>query len=166
MNANSSSREDLYFALRGGGNNFGIVTRFGCQLSSQDSYLTVCRFDLNTFEYGQMWGGMTMYPLAENSSLYDAFSVFNRDHDQDPKAALILSTACIQGFGCFFSTVFTYKDPIAKPEIFQNFSSLTNSSDTTRITTLSNLTTEIKNAQPDGFRSVNSCLYAWKSTGR
>ncbi|KAL8919908.1 MAG: hypothetical protein Q9172_004756, partial [Xanthocarpia lactea] len=39
-NINQTSNPDLYFALRGGGNNFGIVTRF----------------DLQTFPQGPMWG--------------------------------------------------------------------------------------------------------------
>ena len=33
VNANARSHPDLYFALRGGGNNFGIVTRFGMPTS-------------------------------------------------------------------------------------------------------------------------------------
>jgi hypothetical protein len=41
VNANVESHPDLYFALRGGGNNFGIVTRF----------------DYETRRHGQMWGG-------------------------------------------------------------------------------------------------------------
>lgn len=128
------------------------MTRSGCEPLSPSFDLKVIRFDLNTFEHGKMWGGMAVYPLAENISLYNAFYMFNKNHDRDPKAALILATACVKGLGCFFSTEYTYKDPIATPQIFENFTSLTNSSSTTRITTLSNLTTEIRDSQPDGFR--------------
>lgn len=45
VNANADSHPDLWIALRGGGNNFGIVTRF----------------DLAVFEQGQMWGGKLFY---------------------------------------------------------------------------------------------------------
>lgn len=38
VNANNRTRQDLFFALRGGGNNFGVVTRM----------------DLNTFNHGKM----------------------------------------------------------------------------------------------------------------
>jgi hypothetical protein len=45
INANAKTNEDLFAALKGGGNNFGIVTRF----------------DLRIFSLGQMWGGKTFY---------------------------------------------------------------------------------------------------------
>ena len=46
LNANTSSHADLFKALKGGGNNFGVVTRF----------------DLKTFEQGKLWGGFLIYP--------------------------------------------------------------------------------------------------------
>ncbi|KAJ8130458.1 hypothetical protein O1611_g3172 [Lasiodiplodia mahajangana] len=45
INANSQENSDLWVSLRGGGNNFGIVTRF----------------DFRTFEQGPMYGGMVFY---------------------------------------------------------------------------------------------------------
>ncbi|KAI0014685.1 FAD-binding domain-containing protein [Xylariomycetidae sp. FL0641] len=45
VNANEQSNSDLWRALRGGGNNFGIVTRF----------------DLTVFEQGKLWGGKVFY---------------------------------------------------------------------------------------------------------
>jgi hypothetical protein len=45
VNANAKTNEDLFAALKGGGNNFGIVTRF----------------DIRIFPLGQMWGGKTFY---------------------------------------------------------------------------------------------------------
>lgn len=59
VNVSPRSYSDLYWALRGGGNNFGIVTNF----------------KLNTFTLGQMWGGQRIY--LENafsevlSAMYD-----------------------------------------------------------------------------------------------
>jgi hypothetical protein len=46
---NHFSHPDLYYALRGGGNNFGIVTRF----------------DMETFPQGKMWGGYNLF-IAED----------------------------------------------------------------------------------------------------
>jgi FAD/FMN-containing dehydrogenase len=48
LDVNYTSYPDLYWALRGGGNNFGIVTRF----------------DLETFPQGQMWGGTFATPIT------------------------------------------------------------------------------------------------------
>lgn len=45
VNVSSRSYSDLYWALRGGGNNFGVVTNF----------------KLNTFPLGQMWGGQRIF---------------------------------------------------------------------------------------------------------
>lgn len=45
INANAGENADLWVALRGGGNNLGVVTRF----------------DLRTFEQGPFWGGAVLY---------------------------------------------------------------------------------------------------------
>ncbi|XDG00627.1 hypothetical protein ABKA04_000242 [Annulohypoxylon sp. FPYF3050] len=45
VNANAHEHTDLWRALRGGGNNFGIVTRY----------------DFRTFEQGPFWGGSVYY---------------------------------------------------------------------------------------------------------
>lgn len=45
VNANRQENADLFVALRGGGNNLGIVTRF----------------DLRTFRQGNFWGGALFY---------------------------------------------------------------------------------------------------------
>jgi hypothetical protein len=44
LNVNITSHTDLFKSLKGGGNNFGIVTRF----------------DLKTFEQGKLWGGFVL----------------------------------------------------------------------------------------------------------
>ncbi|KAI0114416.1 hypothetical protein GGR51DRAFT_443933 [Nemania sp. FL0031] len=45
VNANADTNKDLWVALKGGANNFGIVTRF----------------DLRVFPQGQLWGGKVFY---------------------------------------------------------------------------------------------------------
>ncbi len=95
---------------------------------------------------------MTVYPLSANASIYDAYYWFNKNADGDPNAALIVATAYVQGAGYFFSNDYEYVDPVINPPVFDNFTSIPNISDTTRITDLNNLTVELKNTQPDGFR--------------
>jgi hypothetical protein len=41
VNANCEENSDLWYALKGGSNNFGVVTRF----------------DFQTFAQGDLWGG-------------------------------------------------------------------------------------------------------------
>lgn len=45
VNANAKENSDLFKALKGGGNNFGVVTRF----------------DMRTFKQGPFWGGSAFY---------------------------------------------------------------------------------------------------------
>ncbi|KAL8784304.1 MAG: hypothetical protein Q9213_004062 [Squamulea squamosa] len=131
------SNPDLYFALRGGGNNFGIVTRF----------------DLETFPQGPLWGGMTIHPLTTNASIYRAFENFASDASQDPDAALITAYAYVQG-AYIFANDYEYAKPIANPPIFHEFTSITNITDSMRITTLSDLARELNASNPGGFRET------------
>ena len=55
---NYESHPDLYFALRGGGNNFGIVTQF----------------DFETYPQGKVWGGQNWYIFEDGPARRDALS--------------------------------------------------------------------------------------------
>lgn len=57
VNVNSSSSPDLFKALKGGSNNFGVVTRF----------------NIRTFESGPFWGGEVLYPITTISQQVTAF---------------------------------------------------------------------------------------------
>ncbi|KAL8992317.1 MAG: hypothetical protein Q9169_007195, partial [Polycauliona sp. 2 TL-2023] len=134
-NINPKSHPDLYFALRGGGNNFAIVTRF----------------DLETFPQGQMWGGSTIHPPTTNASIYRAFENFNNNATLNPDAALITAFAYVQG-SYLFSNNYEYALPTPYPPAFSEFTSILNITDTQRLTTLSNLTLELNVSNPGGFR--------------
>ncbi|KAF3764432.1 FAD-binding domain-containing protein [Cryphonectria parasitica EP155] len=56
VNANETTNEDLFRALKGGGNNFGIVTRF----------------DIQTFPACDVWDGMLYHPKTETPAVIDA----------------------------------------------------------------------------------------------
>lgn len=71
VNANATSNKDLYAALKGGQNNFGIVTRF----------------DLETFQQGPIWGGRTVYAPQAATDLLAAFTTFKNPKNYDDNAA-------------------------------------------------------------------------------
>ena len=135
VEVNQQSFPDLYFALRGGGNNFAVVTRF----------------DLETFPQGQMWGGMTYYPITANASILSALESFAVNASADPDAALIVAFAYAQG-EYVAATDIEYAKPIVDPPLFRELLDIESIASTLRITTLSNLTEEFQTANPSGFR--------------
>ncbi|OXV07629.1 hypothetical protein Egran_04606, partial [Elaphomyces granulatus] len=136
LQVNLNSYPDLYWALRGGGNNFGIVTRF----------------DLITYPQGLMWGGAVIYTIDKQSALIDAFVKFGNDVSQDTKAAIIVSFIYFSGQEISISSL-EYSDPVTTyPSIFQNFKAIPAVSDTTAVQSLSQITKEFKVDNPDGLR--------------
>ena len=78
VTATPSAFSDLYWALRGGGSNFGIVTNF----------------ELNAFPLGKMWGGQRIYTENNFPAILDAiYSFATTKSSQDTEAAeIIVST--------------------------------------------------------------------------
>lgn len=71
VNANATSNSDLWAALKGGQNNFGIVTRF----------------DLQGFPHGPIWGGRINYDPSTEDKVVQAFTDFKNPVNFDPYAA-------------------------------------------------------------------------------
>ncbi|KAI9699452.1 MAG: hypothetical protein M1836_003063 [Candelina mexicana] len=142
VDINQKSNPDLYFALRGGGNNFGIVTRF----------------DLDTYEQGLLWGGIQVFPSTLNVSINKAFETFNANAEKDPSAALILSYSYSFKANTYFATtVYDYALPTVFPPIFEDFKKIASNNtpilDTTRFSPLANFTEELMQGTPAGFRN-------------
>jgi FAD/FMN-containing dehydrogenase len=79
ITVSSTSYSDLYWALRGGGNNFGIVTSF----------------KLFAFPQGLMWGGGRIYTEESFPAVLDAinqFAVAESAKDLDAAQILVCST--------------------------------------------------------------------------
>jgi FAD/FMN-containing dehydrogenase len=71
VNANATSRSDLFTALKGGQNNFGIVTRF----------------DLKAFPATKLWGGRIVYAPAAATDLLTAYAKLKTADNFDPYIA-------------------------------------------------------------------------------
>ncbi|KAH9867153.1 hypothetical protein IAQ61_007745 [Plenodomus lingam] len=76
VTATPTSFPDLYWALRGGGNNFGLVTQFNAR--------TVPRSPT-------MWGGMRVYRETQFAAVIEAYFNLGMNANKDGKAHQILS---------------------------------------------------------------------------
>ncbi|KAH7047422.1 FAD binding domain protein, partial [Macrophomina phaseolina] len=140
VNVSPEAEPDLYWALRGGGNNFGIVTRF----------------TLSTFPQGLMWGGGRIHTFEQKDGLVSAFTNFGFNAPQDPKAAVILSIGHVQGMYLAASDL-QYADPVADPPILENFTAAAIPNvlqDSTSVRTLPNLTQYFNALNPNGLRQT------------
>lgn len=85
VNANAQHNADLFTALRGGGNNFGIVTRF----------------DFRTFTQGPFFGGSVFYFAPSFPSQLEALVNEIKRPDASPETHLMVST----GFAAMFAPI-------------------------------------------------------------
>ena len=125
-------------ALKGGGNNFGIVTRF----------------DLQAFPQGDFWGGSILYDDSASPGLLKAFSGLDQSTGFDQYAALILSFSYVQSTNFFVASAnIEYTKPEVNPATFQPFTNLKPQlSNSMRISNQTDFTTEFIQFQPKGRR--------------
>lgn len=93
VNANATSNQDLWRALKGGTNNFGIVTRY----------------DLATIEQeGGVWGGSATYGMDKYWDIIQAFAKAADAEQYDPFA--------------FFSAEFAFSNHSWTPKTVMSYS--------------------------------------------
>ena len=140
INANATSYPDLFWALKGGSNNFGVVTRF----------------DMKAFEQGKFWGGFIVYPGQLAPQLIEAFVAFNNASDYDPYAALINSYAYEASLGVWVvANNVEYTKPEAYPATFKPFTDIKPQLENTmRISNLTDFTLELEASNAYGRRQL------------
>lgn len=73
INANASEHTDLFWALKGGGSNFGVVTRY----------------DLYTIPVHEVWYQINVYPTDQADAVLDAVAEWQSNSgSSDPKGSL------------------------------------------------------------------------------
>ena len=122
-NANSTSNPDLWWAMKGGGNRFGIVTKFTFKAHPAGVD-------------GKVWGGIRFYSRKDRQAVFKSLSEFIRDYP-DAKAAVIptfdfgLPGALVSNPALFFF----YDGPNPPPNAFDNLDAVDPLLDTTKTTT-------------------------------
>ena len=105
VNANSGEHSDLFWALKGGGPNFGVATRF----------------DLYTVPVHNAWAQLSVYAPQDAPGLIAAFDEWQRTRASDTKSSadLIISLD-------FAVLILAYSEPSAQPPaVFQPFLAVT-----------------------------------------
>lgn len=108
VNANKETHPDLFHALKGGGNNFGIVTRF----------------DMVTFPAHDVWDGAIIHSKNETDSIIDALVSLtdNLDVADNPDAHFLgIWTHSPQMPEIFITSVLTNLDGVPNPKSLEKF---------------------------------------------
>lgn len=137
VDVNPTSLPDLYWALRGGGGNFGIVTRF----------------DIRAFPHTLMWGGIRNYTIDQIGPVLDAYVDFGFRASENPSAYQI-TTIYYQPTHHQVTVDLYHTEPVPDPPIFDSLRHLQASADTTEINRQSNISLINYRGQPDGYRQT------------
>lgn len=135
VNATETVNPDLYFALRGGGNNFGIVTNFRSRLVHQ----------------GQLLSGDKTYHANYTDALVE--QVYN-----------LTTTLADDTFMCFSSRYYydsaqdrfrisvtqAYYEPVLEPAVFDSLNAIPSEANTVRVDWMSNFA--LDSVAPNGLR--------------
>ncbi|CAF3756624.1 unnamed protein product, partial [Adineta steineri] len=106
VNVNNQTYPDLYFGLKGGLNNFGIVTNFKMRALSQTL----------------VYGGVLIYLKPKIDDVINAVVNFQKTN-QDPKAQILCDFTSILGVFAMNINIF-YDAPVAPPNTFEVFTSI------------------------------------------
>ncbi|KAH8704342.1 hypothetical protein GQ44DRAFT_664182 [Phaeosphaeriaceae sp. PMI808] len=142
LHVNTTSYPDLYKALRGGGPNFGIVTRF----------------DLDAFPQGDIFSGSIIYPYSSRAALIPAFSKFA--YATDTKVHTWMFVLRLAGEKVF-SVLNMYSDPVVDPPIFAPLRNISHIGSDTAVRSVLNMTDSIAAQGPAGSRDM-----FWSNTFR
>lgn len=137
VHANANANTDLWTALKGGSNNFGIVTRF----------------DMRTFPQGKQWAGLIVYPI---STLDENFKALESMPDNwDPYASMKLSITFSPQTKFTIASNFEYTKEDSAPAVFKPFMDIKPQyRNTMKISTPGETAREIQKMQKNGVRQI------------
>ncbi|PTB34724.1 uncharacterized protein TrAFT101_010774 [Trichoderma asperellum] len=128
---------DLYWALKGGGNSFAIVTRF----------------DLRTVPSPGVWIGIAQYNETDKDKYLDAVYNFGKYGSADSKAAIIPTIVGYPSVGMIAYAASRFYDSLTNsPTVFENFTSLKTVADQYAFGALATYISAVDALQPNGLR--------------
>ncbi|KAF4333310.1 6-hydroxy-d-nicotine oxidase [Fusarium beomiforme] len=117
VNIDSKTQPELAVALRGSGSQFGIVTKF----------------TVRAYSIGKVWGGIRTYDESKTDELYETMHKFIPYSNEDPKAAIIVTSLILTGSSRINLLFYFYdgeKPPTTGP--FADFLKIKSTLDTTK----------------------------------
>lgn len=109
VEANATTNPDLFRVLKGGGNNFGIVTRF----------------DMATFEAKNIWDGNMIVSKDQTDAVIDAFVDFTAALKEKPDShVLVMWTWLPQASDPFIMLVLTHLDGVENHQSLEKFTAI------------------------------------------
>lgn len=121
--ANSNTNTDLFYALKGGGNQFAIVTKF----------------KMNTVPIGQVWGGLKTYSGDKASAIVNATHDFAVSYP-DIKAAIIPTfETLLDTLATVLYVFYFYNGPTVPKGVFDAFDAIEALSDSTKVQSYADL---------------------------
>ncbi|KAJ8115796.1 hypothetical protein ONZ43_g4587 [Nemania bipapillata] len=144
VNANERENSDLWHALRGGGNNFGIITRY----------------DFRTFQQGPFWGGNIFYMLPSLPDQIEKLVTEVTKPDASPETHIMMSigfSGAVSPVPVGLNTVY-YTQDVENPPVLDPFVSVDTKIDqfsSVRIQTLKEAATD----QAAGVEMQVRCAY-------
>lgn len=137
VDANATFNTDLWWALKGGGNNFGMNSFSETVLEVVNcSAGVVTAFSLSTHPIHEVWGGVKVYSYNNTPAVLSAMSQYQSEPNKDPYANLITQIYTTNSsIGVVLTMV--YLKPEIAPAAFAPFYSIPTVLDTTKIQTFS-----------------------------
>ncbi|KAH8798000.1 FAD dependent oxidoreductase [Flagelloscypha sp. PMI_526] len=127
---------DLFWALKGGLNNYGIVTRF----------------TFKAYPQTLVWGGSMDFASTEIDEVLDAVHKYSADVT-DPKASMLTSVNLVPGESLV--TVFMFYDSPEQPAgIFDDFLSIRSTQQNVKTDTFLNFVTGVPAEAPPDVRTI------------
>jgi hypothetical protein len=135
--ARADSYPDLYWALRGGGNNFGIVTKF----------------NLYTIPTAELRGGTRVFAEEQFSKVISAFISVVNSASNDGNAQHWVAFVHTQRRNIAAAEI-TYVENVSESAIFAPYRAIPAIQDTTASRSLVEYCDEVQKVNPDGLREM------------
>ncbi|KAI0168669.1 hypothetical protein BJ166DRAFT_611763 [Pestalotiopsis sp. NC0098] len=143
VETNANSDPDLFQALKGGNNNFGIVTRM----------------DFTTFKQGLIWTGNVYQDLSIVDDVISELVKITSPDVYDEHASIITTFGFSQARGLsVISSVLAYTKEVETPPIYKDFLSLPNLMNTSSLANMTAASKTTRSYSPEHPRSINRVL--------